>query len=127
MESFVKGSGVPIYHNKKRVTTNELFERLEALEAKFKSVIIDDKEKYRVSPRPPRRELFPDKELKDPDSLSDLITLNEMVAMTGYAKGTLSPKLSRMGIKASKRIDGNRTGLYDKEEILREVGINPNL
>lgn len=55
---------------------------------------------------------------------SDLITLQEISVLTGYAIGTLSGKLSRLNIKAVGRIDGNRTGLYSKAEILDKVKPN---
>ena len=59
-----------------------------------------------------------------PDDVGELITLEEAAALTGYSKGTLSPKFSKVGIKAVDRVDGNRAGLYSKKEILDKVGYN---
>ena len=58
-----------------------------------------------------------------PDDVGELITLEEAAALTGYSKGTLSPKFSKVGIKAVDRVDGNRAGLYSKKEILDKVGM----
>ena len=58
----------------------------------------------------------------DPDSYNDLITIEQMEDITGYTRTTLSSKLSRQGIKAVDRVDGNRGGLYDKQEILERIG-----
>ena len=58
------------------------------------------------------------------DDVGELITLEQASALTGYSKGTLSPKFSRLGITAVDRVDGNRAGLYSKAEILDKVGYN---
>lgn len=58
-----------------------------------------------------------------PDDVGELITLDQAAALTGYSKGTLSPKFSRLGITAVDRVDGNRAGLYSKAEILDKVGM----
>ena len=57
------------------------------------------------------------------DEIGELITLDEMEALTGYAKTTLSSKLSRAKVAAVKRKGGNRGGLYSKSEILERIGI----
>ena len=56
------------------------------------------------------------------DDVGELITLEQASALTGYSKGTLSPKFSRLGITAVDRVDGNRAGLYSKKEILDKIG-----
>lgn len=61
---------------------------------------------------------------KDPELLGELITQDEASEITGYTKSTLSSKISKENIKAVKRIDGNRAGLYDKQEILDKIGYN---
>lgn len=102
-----------------------IIDRLEALEAKLNHVLIDDTPTYQVKKKIPS--VKPKKEI-NPILLErkDLITIEEMEALTGYTRSTLSPKLSKLGIKAVKRLNGNRGGLYDKAEIMRELGTNPN-
>jgi predicted DNA-binding protein len=87
---------------------SDILARLERLERKFED-----------TPKEP-----PKKKEVDPDKLGELITMDEITELTGYSKSTLSSKLSRESISAVKRIDGNRAGLYSKDEILEKIGTN---
>lgn len=98
----------------------DIEERLKALESKFKR-----------TPSPPQKTTPKKKDNSDKtvikeSELGELVTLDEMEALTGYSKSTLSGKLSREKVTAVKRVDGNRAGLYDKSEVLDKIGINPN-
>ena len=70
------------------------------------------------------RKTKPKPEPIHPDDAGELLTIEQASALTGYSKGTLSPKFSRLGITAVDRVDGNRAGLYSKAEILDKVGYN---
>ena len=102
-----------------KIDINTLSERVKALEAKFKSlnssgVHIEDSTPYKTKKAP--SEIG-----RDP---GELITIDEASEVTGYAVATLRSKLSRKGVQAVRRIDGNRGGLYSKAEILEKVGLN---
>lgn len=57
-----------------------------------------------------------------PNDVGDLITIKQAVALTGYSESTLSSKFSRLGVEAVDRVNGNRAGLYSKDEILERIG-----
>ena len=95
-------------HTPEKIDVHSLHERLKALEAKFKS----------LPGEAPKKTPAPRKDYSD----DDLLTKQDVADLTGYAYGSLSGKFSREGIKAVKRIDGNRGGLYSKEEILEKIG-----
>lgn len=93
-----------------RVDLLSLLKRVEALEAKIEGQNKTTQAKIeKIKP-------------KDDQEYGELITIQEAVELTGYAKSSLSPKFSREGIKAIERIEGNRGGLYSKEEILQKIG-----
>lgn len=99
-----------------KIGISTLHERLKSLEAKFASfqssgVHIEDSTPYK-----PKKKV-------DPGELGDLITIKEIAELTGYSTSTLGSKLSREGIQAVERIDGNRGGLYSKNEILDKIGV----
>ena len=100
-----------------KIDIDTLHERVKALEANFRS-LSDGKKQRSASPKkkPEPR--------KDPESFGELITQDEAAELTKYTKSTLVSKMSRKNIKAVKRIDGNRGGLYDKQEILDKIGYN---
>jgi len=87
----------------------DVIKRLEALESKFQQT--------------PKTALLSDRVIIEPDEFGDVITLEEMAELTGYKKMTLVSKLSRANITAVDRIDGNKAGLYSKEEVLERIGV----
>ena len=52
----------------------------------------------------------------------DLLSLDELAILTGYSKSTLSSKMSREGIKSTTRVNGNRGGLYPRDEVISKIG-----
>jgi hypothetical protein len=92
---------------------SDIVKRLEALESKFKQ----------GTPPPKTVTTTTDRGQIDPDDFGDVITLEEMAELTGYKKMTLVSKLSRANITAVDRVDGNKAGLYSKEEVLERIGV----
>ena len=92
---------------------SDIVKRLEALESKFKQ----------RTPPPKTVTTTTDRGQIDPDDFGDVITLEEMAELTGYKKMTLVSKLSRANITAVDRVDGNKAGLYSKEEVLERIGV----
>lgn len=97
-------------HKKSDIET--LTERVRALESKFER-LQDTKPKKEHSAPKKRPALDPD---------AELITIDQASTLTGYTVGTLSSKFSREGIQTVDRVDGNRAGLYSREEILDKIG-----
>lgn len=126
-ELFEKALSAYVGNPKSEANTSTLLERVEALEAKFHQLKEDD-EHQDISFTKPKKKLQNKKidssgigEL-DPADLPELITIQQISQLTGYAVSSLRSKLSRVGVEAVDRIGGNRGGLYDKQEILDKVG-----
>ena len=98
--------------------------RLERIEGRLELIELLDRRVERIEATLKEPKSKPKPEPIHPDDVGELITLEEAAALTGYSKGTLSPKFSKVGIKAVDRVDGNRAGLYSKKEILDKVGYN---
>lgn len=87
--------------------------RVSTLEGKLRA--LEGKFEIKRTPKPERA-------IRKPSEIEgDLITIDQIVELTGYAKSTLSSKMSRLGIQAVDRINGNRGGLYSKEEVLSKL------
>ncbi len=91
---------------------SDVVKRLEALEAKFQQ-----------RTPPPKTALLSERVIIESNEFGDVITLDEMEQLTGYKKMTLVSKLSRANITTVDRIDGNKAGLYSKEEVLQRIGV----
>ena len=88
---------------------NDILNRLERLEA----VVLHHKP-IKQTEIPENHEAFP-----------DLLTVEQIAALTGYRIATISGKLSRNNISAVKQAGGNRKGLYEKDLVLERIGMNP--
>lgn len=93
----------------------DLSKRVQALESKFSN--LQSSRDTRTKKREPKRT-----KKEDSKNFGELVTVDEAEKITGYSKATLSSKFSKAGIKAVDRVDGNRAGLYDKNEILKKIG-----
>lgn len=61
---------------------------------------------------------------KQPGPKGELLTIKEISELTGYTVSTLSGKMSRFNIQAVDRVNGNRAGLYDRNEVMEKIGMN---
>lgn len=61
---------------------------------------------------------------KQPEPEGELLTIKQISELTGYTVNTLSGKMSRLNIQAVDRVNGNRAGLYDRNEVMEKIGMN---
>lgn len=122
------------YCSKKGITTSEQLRELvnsltginpqyltlEALEARIKALESKLTNQTHTPPKPLKSERS--ETIKEDLEGLELITIEQVASLTGYSLSTLGSKLSREGVKAKSRIDGNRGGLYSKEEVLSKIG-----
>jgi hypothetical protein len=99
-------------------STLSLLERVEALEANMEALQSKGTSSRVSKPRGTKST----KPKSNPDDFPELLTVQQIHELTGYAKATLRSKLSRKGVRAVEQIRGNRGGLYSKSEVLERIG-----